>query len=208
MNKPLDNLSRVAAPSEAFKERLWQRLDAEYTFDPVIARRRRLQWASGILSVGFLLSGTGTYAYVSPSVTPDDALYPVKTGIEWVEEQTRFTPEAEIRFHERMMRRRAAELEDLGARPEIRVRLERHRMRHLERHDALIQMLESGEMPVHVPPPVGLQERIVEEVEAPIGVPVEDVTNEQSLIPEHQAERIEQEVEHINDLRRRAPLLP
>lgn len=55
------------------------------------------------------LVGTGVYAYNSPAVTEGTILYPLKQGLEKVEEITKTTPEAKVKFYLKKIERREAE---------------------------------------------------------------------------------------------------
>ncbi len=125
MNKEMKNLRSVATPSSEFKERLWQRLDAEM---PVVKIRskKRMAVAGTLASIAMLLSGSGAYAYSSPNVTPESPLYGVKTGIEDVQERFKKSPEARAKFHKAMAQRRGHELDRAKspeAQAELRIRL-------------------------------------------------------------------------------------
>ena len=65
-----------------------------------------------------MTTGMGTYAYASDGVTPDSALYGVKTNIEVIESKFHRSPESLASFHARMAGRRHRELNhvesDLG----------------------------------------------------------------------------------------------
>lgn len=109
---------------------LWNRLDAELESIHLHKRAWYQRFAMpvvGLVIVG-ILGGSGTYAYASPSVTPDTTLYPVKTSIEWVEERFHRSPEGLAAFHHRMAERREAEFGHID-RPEVEKEL-RARMRH------------------------------------------------------------------------------
>lgn len=109
--KQLKTLRKATAPRKEFKTALWSELssawDAEYP-------SMRFSWTKAFavpvaVMVVFVTMGMGTYAYASPGVTDGTALYPVKQGMERVESQFRFSPQARARFHVRMVERRIAE---------------------------------------------------------------------------------------------------
>lgn len=128
--QPFDNLRKEATPSEEFERALWNRLDAELESVHMHKRAWYQRFAmpvAALVLVG-ILGGSGTYAYASPSVTPNTTLYPVKTSIEWVEERFHRSPEGLAGFHHRMAERREAELNHID-RPEVEKTL-RERMRH------------------------------------------------------------------------------
>mgnify|MGYP007077478618 CR=1 FL=1 len=128
--QPVDNLRKEAVPSKEFERVLWSRLDAE--LESVHLHKRawyqRFAMPVAALVIVGVLGGSGTYAYASPSVTPDTTLYPVKTSIEWIEEKFYRSPERLAGFHHRMAERREAELDRIS-RPEVEEVL-RARMRH------------------------------------------------------------------------------
>lgn len=69
----------------------------------------------GITSIALIFgTGTGVYAYASPDVSDGTPLYPIKRGIETVEQQFATTPEARAAFHARMMGRRMEEAERIA----------------------------------------------------------------------------------------------
>lgn len=142
MNKRFDNLSKSAAPSDAFKGRLWQRLDAELEAVHIHKRPWYQRFAMPVAAVAIvgLLGGSGTYAYASPNVAPDSSLYQVKTGIEWVEERFHRSPESLATFHHRMAERRHAEYERLD-RAEVRHEVFQRLQHHLELSDEQIEAL-------------------------------------------------------------------
>lgn len=132
MNRnPLNNLDKAAEPREAFKDALWLRLDAALEEVHMHKRPWYVRFAMPVAAVVGVLGGAGTYAYASPSVTPASSLYPVKTGIEWMEGHLHRSTKAEAVFHQRMAERRAAELERVHQ-PEIEAVL---RARVIERLD-------------------------------------------------------------------------
>ena len=53
--------------------------------------------------------GTGSYAYASPTVNEEHALFPIKNGIEQIEMFVHRSPESAARFHARMTDRRIDE---------------------------------------------------------------------------------------------------
>ena len=143
MNKRFDNLSTSAVPSDAFKERLWQRLDAELEAAHIHKRPWHQRFAVPVAAVAIvgLLGGSGTYAYASPNVAPDSSLYQVKTSIEWVEERFHRSPESLATFHHRMAERRHAEYERLD-RAEVRDEVFQRLQHHLELSDEQIEALQ------------------------------------------------------------------
>lgn len=120
--KQLKDLRKQSAPAREFKKGLWRDLDvawaAEYPSSVGIRWTRIVVVPVAALAL-FVTMGTGVYAYSSAEVTADSALYPVKRGIESVEERFPRSPGAQSAFHVRMTERRVAEGE---------VMLERGRM--------------------------------------------------------------------------------
>ena len=155
MKRLLRQLSQQAKPSRVFEQRLLQRLDAHMASSQHRgARKARRAWAAGALSVGFLLSGTGSYAYASPSVTPESPLYSVKSGIESVEERFYSSPESRAAFHARMADRRVAELKHVR-RDEVREALRSRVIETLELSETELRRLEEGK-----PTPTQLRDRL------------------------------------------------
>ncbi len=109
----LKAVKKAGKPSRAFRRVLWVELRQEFSKEyPGL----RISWRRVVLIplsvfVVVMMAGTGSYAYASPSVTQQHALYPVKTGIETIEEKFYRSPENEVQFHMRMMERRLNESE-------------------------------------------------------------------------------------------------
>jgi len=105
----LRRLGRKADPDRTFVKRLENRLllDADFrkpSFSPV------LRWATvATLVAGIGLGTTGAYAYASDDVLPGDALYPVKQGIEAIEEKTAWQEQRKIRIEQKHLQRRLKE---------------------------------------------------------------------------------------------------
>lgn len=120
--KQLKDLRKQSAPTQEFKKELWRDLDvawaAEYPSSIGFRWSRIVVVPVAALTL-FITMGTGVYAYSSPEVTADSALYPVKRGIESIEARIPRPPGARSEFHARMTERRVAEGE---------VMLERGRM--------------------------------------------------------------------------------
>jgi len=68
--------------------------------------------ASTLLLI-MIFGGVGTYAYTSPQVNASSMLYPIKRSIEDIEVGLSFSPEAKVRAHMKMARRRMDEVEFL-----------------------------------------------------------------------------------------------
>lgn len=108
-------LRKQLSPNKEFKNQLWQKLALNWDKQKLPRYRflesplsRRL---AGALA-GFVLvatSITNAYAYVSPDVTEDTPLYPVKKVIEHVVARTKFSPQAKANFLMNQISRRNAE---------------------------------------------------------------------------------------------------
>ncbi len=106
---------RRLSPKAAFRRALWQKLAGAWG-----NRYVKISWYQAHLvrlasagTIGVLVAGsfgTGAYAYVSPEVTEDSILYPVKQKLEAVEERVfNRTPEAKAKFYLKQIARREAE---------------------------------------------------------------------------------------------------
>ncbi len=113
----LRKVKKQFSPSTQFKRELSRKLDSVWK-----VRYGKPAWyQSGLLyKVGafavvllILAGGGGAYAYSSPTVTEGNPLYPVKKAIEKVEEITKVTPEAKVKFYLKTIARREAEKEQL-----------------------------------------------------------------------------------------------
>lgn len=100
-----------ASPSDEFRKRLWQRIDAEVQEPARKSYIRRYVYVFGVITIVVTTMSTGTYAYASSSVTPDSSLYGVKTSIESVESIFYRSPESMSAFYMRMAHRRNRELD-------------------------------------------------------------------------------------------------
>ncbi|NQV11928.1 hypothetical protein HQ524_01050 [Candidatus Uhrbacteria bacterium] len=125
MKLEFKNLRASAKPSDEFKKRLWQRLDAELEEPVKQSYIRRYVYVFGMVTIVITTMGTGTYAYAADTVTPDSTLYGVKAGIESVESVFHRSPESMSMFHMRMVQRRNKELDHVVT-PEARQKLEDH----------------------------------------------------------------------------------
>ena len=113
----LNALRRTANPSREFKARLLSQLEPRVAY-----RQHALRFAAvGMASIALLFgTGTGVYAYESPSVSDGHILYPIKRGMEQVEQRFASTSEQRADFHAKLMRRRIMEAERLdGAQERI-----------------------------------------------------------------------------------------
>jgi hypothetical protein len=112
-------LRKTSKPRSSFKRELNSKLSDKFDeiygeqtfFQKIIwARTTRVLLAS---SLSLSMVGTSAYAYNSPQVTEGSILYPVKIGIEKVEEQTKVTTVAKVKFLIKQAERRDAEREVL-----------------------------------------------------------------------------------------------
>ncbi len=96
-------------PSRQFKSNLKNRLLADQAV--VWYKIGLVRWGMvGTISFIFLLSmGAGVYAYVNPEVVEGNWLYPVKQKIEKIEETTKYTPEAKVKFLEKKIKKQEIE---------------------------------------------------------------------------------------------------
>lgn len=67
-------------------------------------------------TVGVSMVTTSVYAYNSPTVTDGSILYPIKIGLEKVEEKTKTTPELKAKFLLKKVQRREAERQTVESR--------------------------------------------------------------------------------------------
>ncbi len=127
LTRKLKKYKSSVSPSREFRRELWKDLSAAYDseYGPekrtvLLSRFAAVGIASLVLALGM---GTGVYAYESPDVVEGHTLYPVKQGLERMEEWLANSPEARIRFHTKMMQRRLNEVEHVEAREEASQRL-------------------------------------------------------------------------------------
>jgi hypothetical protein len=85
---------------------------------PARSRSFRISFASAVLILLALTTGTGVYAYESPGVTEGHFLHSIKQGAEQVEAVLAFSPERKVRYHAKMMDRRLKEAEHFIGNPE------------------------------------------------------------------------------------------
>jgi hypothetical protein len=121
LNKQLKQARKDSAPQRDFKHALWSELDV--AFDKEYPRMRfSWQRAFAIPLAAVLLfvtMGAGVYAYSNPEVADGSALYPVKRGLESLEEKFHNNPDAAAKFKSRMLERRIAEGEAMLKKGEI-----------------------------------------------------------------------------------------
>ena len=116
---------RRLSPEAAFRRALWQKLDGAWGnhYVKISWYRAHLVRLASAGTIGVLVAGsfgTGAYAYVSPTVTEDSILYPVKQELEAVEERVfNRTPEAKAQFYLKQIHRREQELKHLQPKSEV-----------------------------------------------------------------------------------------
>jgi len=103
---------RKANPTRAFKNELYLRIVPK----PIVSyRQHAFRFAAAGIASLLVVFGTGTsvYAYSSPDVSDGHPLYPIKHGIEQIQERLALNPNQRAAFHADMMQRRMAEAERL-----------------------------------------------------------------------------------------------
>jgi len=111
----LKELKDHSKPAEDFEKVLWAELSDSYDRkypSMVFCLRHRFTVPVVVLCL-FVMTGVGSYAYASPSVTQEHVLFPVKDGMEWMQEVVTRSPSGRAGFHTRMMERRIEEGEYL-----------------------------------------------------------------------------------------------
>ncbi len=111
----LDNLKKQSKPSAEFEKVLWAKLSNAYDHQypsMIFCIRHRFAVPLAVLCL-FALTGVGSYAYGSPAVTEDHVLFPIKDGMEHMQEWMHRSPEERAEFHSRMIERRIEEGEFL-----------------------------------------------------------------------------------------------
>ena len=115
VKRKLKNYQQRATMSRTSRKALWSKLSTE--FDQTYPATKKTSLAFRYAAVGLtaivLLFGTGTgvYAYESPTVTEGHPLHFFKQGIEQVQGTLKFSPEARSEYHAKMMDRRLREAE-------------------------------------------------------------------------------------------------
>jgi hypothetical protein len=110
-------LRQQSAPSKKFVEHLHHRLSVVAEESGRIPMKCATPWYArmslffaGPVAIALVLAcSVGTYAYASPAVGEDNALYPVKTGIEKVVQVMHLSPSASAEFQAKIIERRADE---------------------------------------------------------------------------------------------------
>lgn len=113
---------RDLTPSREFKHALWKKLESQPGFQSGLAWYHLYYVkTAGLVAgvVGLTFVGTSVYAYNSASVTAGTPLYPIKVGLENIEEQTKLTPEDKARFLLKKMERREEEKKVIVQRQKI-----------------------------------------------------------------------------------------
>ena len=107
---------RQLNPSAVFRSQLEKKLAQAWRQkypSAVSWYRLRLMRLASAGTAGLVVAasfGTGAYAYVSPAVTEQSALYPIKQKLEALEESVlNRTPEAKVKFYLKQIARREAE---------------------------------------------------------------------------------------------------
>jgi len=110
-------IRKEIAPSKDFRASLENKLMSKWDeLNPTPAKslfanhafRLSVSITAGLLVVAS--AGTGAYAYTSPNVSEGSVLYPIKQGLENVEEKVRISPESRAKFMLKKVQRREAEL--------------------------------------------------------------------------------------------------
>ncbi len=101
---------RKARPSRAFTSALLSKLEPVASY-----RQHAFRFATAGMAAVLVIFGTGTsvYAYSSPDVSDGHPLYPIKHGMEQLQERFAATSDQRAEFHADMMQRRMAEAERL-----------------------------------------------------------------------------------------------
>jgi hypothetical protein len=155
-------LKRKSKPTKAYKQALWT--DLEIAFVKTYPAKTRFLWGKfvavpALTMVLLVTTGTGVYAYSSPSVDAEDGLFVFKEGIESVELQFYRMAGGEYDFHERMLDRRFEEAELLYEAGELSDR-------HLEMIEMRLSMLEAlAENVPELPEELILPEEVIEVLE-------------------------------------------
>ncbi|MEO5927425.1 MAG: DUF5667 domain-containing protein [Patescibacteria group bacterium] len=108
LSRKLGRIAKTASPDRTFVRGLELKLKARMPH----RASRSLLWKSAVGSltgITLLLSGTGVYAYTSDDVTSDSALYPVRTGIEQVEQSIAVFPNVKAAVALHLLKRRIKE---------------------------------------------------------------------------------------------------
>jgi|GEM_PF-1347078 hypothetical protein len=122
LKRQLKKLHKQSAAPKVFKialkAQLKEDLEETYPYMPARSRAFRVSFASAVIILLALTTGTGVYAYESPGVTEGHLLHPIKQTAEQVEAVLAFSPERKVRYHAKMMDRRLKEAEHFMAQPE------------------------------------------------------------------------------------------
>ena len=127
----LNKLKKQSKPSAEFEKVLWAKLSDAYDHQypsMIFCIRHRIAVPIAVLCL-FAMTGVGSYAYGSPAVTEEHVLFPVKQGMEQVQECTHRSPGGRAEFFTRMTERRLEEGEFLFEHNEVS-------LPHVERIDA------------------------------------------------------------------------
>ncbi len=106
---------RALNPDREFKAVLFKKLDIiwddTYNVKHVWYHTAWFKHAAGFAVVVLIAGnlGTGVYAYTNPEVTAGSVLFPIKEGLENIEEKIQITPEAKAKFYLKKIERREME---------------------------------------------------------------------------------------------------
>lgn len=114
-------LKKVSRPNRDFRQALWQNLSTEFEKlypQPVFvwSYARLIKYSAAVLVLVLLSStiGAGAYAFENPTVNESHWLYPLKRGVEKVEEKMTRTAGQKAVFNLKQMHRRQAEINALA----------------------------------------------------------------------------------------------
>jgi hypothetical protein len=117
IKKQMEKIGNGVKPGVWFGLKMKYRLIKKSFYLYFIRPGAKLRFASAfIILMVMLTGGVGTYAYTSPEVNAANFLYPIKRGIESIEDRMITNPEDKIRLHIRFAAKRLAETEVLQRR--------------------------------------------------------------------------------------------
>ena len=119
LKRKLREIGREGDPDRAFVRALELRLRQEIGHPVWWVKWSKFAAAGGTALV-LITSATGVYAYTSDDVLPDTPLYPVRLGIEQVEQTVAVTPAAQAAVVQKIQARRIKERQIMDARTKIR----------------------------------------------------------------------------------------
>lgn len=131
----LRQLGRKAEPEKTFVADLYRKIEAEFEPKQAIIPVWKLA-AVPALALIMTLFGTGVYAYASDDVLPGNPLYPVKQGLEKVEEKLAIRKQAKLYVAVKHLERRLKEDKALFIRqktvPETRLKEFKNKYQEIE----------------------------------------------------------------------------